>query len=155
MLRAGRERIQTYEDMPNAWHAGSLIPLPVFLSANGWNINQARPIPDITKAAGIPLTPRVEHGRWVVDCVNCRAWAMRASDTYLAFICNNCGSPDNQGLWRPVAFPRERVELERILLNRPEKMEVGNVRHMMRNWTPGQETLTGLVETNRKFKWEA
>ncbi len=80
------------------------------------------PFPDRTSAK--TLTARIDNGRWLIDCPNCNS-ALMASRVFSIFICAECGSPENGGLWYTVRYPEERKEIERLLLLRPATTKGG------------------------------
>jgi hypothetical protein len=79
------------------------------------------------------LEPRVNHGRWVVECPRCRGSVMLATPGLDTVVCSG-----NCGLEYPVAFPGEREQIERVLLLRPREN---------RNWSAG-ETIDALRSEN-------
>ena len=72
------------------------------------------------------LKARVDDGRWLVDCPNCNS-ALVISGQFDIFICAECGSPENNGLWYFTEYPKDREEIERLLLLRPAGMGRGFV----------------------------
>ena len=79
------------------------------------------------------LWAKVNHGRWIVDCPNCRSAQIASRETPF-FHCAECDSD-----WFRITYPAERVAIELLLLKRPN---IAN-----RNWEPG-ETLTILEKEN-------
>lgn len=65
------------------------------------------------------LAARINAGRWIVDCPNCKS-AVVASFQNAIFICSNCGSPENNGKWYKVLFPADKEDIEKELLKRPK-----------------------------------
>jgi hypothetical protein len=65
------------------------------------------------------VQPRVNHGRWLFDCPDCRAKGTPASSNATpgldTVVCLTCGGEF------PASFPAERAEIERLLLLRPSK----------------------------------
>jgi hypothetical protein len=102
----------------------------------------ARRIAKIWQVDGKPLA-RIEHNRWVVDCVACStSLEKRAAFTHPEWriaCCGECGA-----IYRDVQFPNPAVRkaLERLLLFRPRAN---------RNWFPG-ESLADITMENRKHK---
>lgn len=100
------------------------------------------PLPPLDNVSGT-IMAQVNHGRWVIPCPACNA-AQMCSRQYPYYLCDNCGSPDNNGQWRHVVYPDERDEIEAVLLDRvalhPELAPT-------RNWTPG-ETVDDLRREN-------
>lgn len=95
-----------------------------------------------TGRMGAPVRARVLYGRWLVDCPVCRG-ANDVDPNEPIYLCSSCYWP---GVFRagqvvpahfaPVEFPRQRAEIERLLLERPF------IRN--RNWRPG-ESLADLA----------
>lgn len=79
----------------------------------------------------------VNHGRWVVDCPDCRN-AQLACRTDHRFMCNECGNIAVGKLWRPVIWPANARGIEAMLQNRPS---------VNQNWYP-EESKTGLAIEN-------
>ena len=70
----------------------------------------------------------VNHGRWVVDCPDCRN-AQLACKTDPRFLCDNCGNVAVGKLWRTVVWPPNVNGIESMLQNRPLENQ---------NWEPGE-----------------
>lgn len=88
------------------------------------------------------VAARVDHGRWVVDCMEPRCNAAQvASETDPRFFCHICHNAGYGGAWLPVVWPpvSERNEIETLLLLRPEPQH--------RNWWP-DETLAFVRAEN-------
>jgi hypothetical protein len=81
-----------------------------------------------------PVQARVLYGRWLVNCPVCRG-ANDVDPDEPVYLCSSCGWPERLA---PVLFPKERTEIERLLLRRP----IHN-----RNWDSG-ETVADLVRQN-------
>ena len=87
-----------------------------------------------------PLVARVNHGRWIVDCPNCRSASFATAPTprlrsaVPSFVCPDC----NGGPW-PAGYPAERAAIVALLDVRPDPTK--------RNWAPG-ETLGDLAAEN-------
>lgn len=79
------------------------------------------------------------HGRWVVECPDCHS-AQMACVTDRRFMCEVCANVTVGGMWRPVTWPEERIEIDEILSARP----LGN-----QNWLPGETVADLLAETPR------
>jgi hypothetical protein len=62
----------------------------------------------------MPADPRVNHGRWIVDCV-CGNGAS-VSHEWREARCFACGA-----VYRGVAFPANADEIERVLVARPNR----------------------------------
>ena len=84
------------------------------------------------------LSPRVEHGRWLVDCPFCKS-ADLADDDDPRFFCLDCRNEEAGGLWLPVQWPRERKEIEDALLDRKHTIN--------RNWLPHETVIDLLAQT--------
>ena len=86
---------------------------------------------------GEPLQPRINHGRWIVDCPFCPS-AELMNESGL-FMCQSCWNINNGRAYHNVAKPNNRIKVERALLKRPEQEN--------RNWKPG-ETVAQLLAEN-------
>jgi len=94
---------------------------------------------DLARVADVvPLMARVEHGRWIVDCPDCKGAGFAWEDERL-FMCQSCWNAAVGGAWRPITFPAEREAIEAVLLARPL--------HTNRNWFP-HETVDDLRAEN-------
>lgn len=71
------------------------------------------------------LKARVDDGRWIVDCPNCNSALCITGGDVPKFVCAECGSPELGGHWRYVEYPKDRQEIERLLLLRPAGMGRG------------------------------
>jgi hypothetical protein len=88
-----------------------------------WFVNGAlRRMILIKPGEGEPIAARVNYGRWcaVCECGGCED----VDDREPVFICLSCG---NEGRLRPVVFPENKAEIERLLLKRAKVST--------RNWT--------------------
>ena len=83
------------------------------------------------------------QARWIARCPDCeRAGLTRAEYVWLRqplLFCMECGNAELGRRWRRVEVPAARVEIERLLLARPDPRT--------RAWVPG-ETLALLVAEN-------
>jgi hypothetical protein len=86
---------------------------------------------------GKPLLVVGNHGRWVVECDHCTG-AQLASKSDLRFMCTSCGNAYQNGAWRPIKWPKNHEEIERLLDSR-EPLEA--------NYEPG-ETVRDIEEQN-------
>ena len=86
---------------------------------------------------GSRVAAYVSAGRWVVDCPDCKS-AVLAPFTDRRFMCVECANRENDGRWRPVAWPDNRADIEFLLEMRPQQNQ---------NWAPG-ETLAQLAKEN-------
>lgn len=106
--------------------------------------SQARHIPLVPPTSevddGAPLPARVNHGRWIVDCPDCRG-AMPVWVEQPLMWCSDCQNRAVGHRWRRVALPvvEERVAIEAILSQRPNPAN--------RNWEPG-EAVADLIAEN-------
>lgn len=108
--------------------------------------------------SGAPVLARVYQGQWIADC-ECNGASFVDPD-FPAFLCFSCGNRANGGQARPVEFPPDWREIERLLLERPvddlrgltDAERAGLAQPMIivegqgglsRNWLPG-ETLADL-----------
>lgn len=105
--------------------------------------SSGRPLAEAMAAEMAPDSEGVEvyanEGRWVVDCPDCGG-AQMACRTDPRFMCNECANVAVDGLWRPVVWPEQPVEIEKALKPRPPRN---------RNWLPF-ETVADLVAENRE-----
>jgi len=112
--------------------------------------------------SGEPVKARIWQGQWIADCEHCRGAAFVDPDEPV-FFCFGCGNRVNNGRLRPVEFPAEREEIERLVLERPvddvagltdmERAGLarplvyvekdGQARPLTRSWEPG-ETVEAL-----------
>jgi len=83
-----------------------------------------------------PTFVRVNHGRWIADCVWCGTGMLTRPDWRMA-LCGECGAR-YQG--QRVSFPKQHAEIEAILLRR--------VRRDQQNWDSTQD-VRELEEENR------
>jgi len=93
---------------------------------------------------GMTLSPRLDHGRWVVDCPFCTGAAL-ASYTDPRFYCCDClhVGTDAEGRWVRVDWPRATTirAVEEAVASRPEPR---------RNWWP-DETIQHLRDENAVY----
>lgn len=80
-----------------------------------------------------PLVARVDYGRWIGDCHNCRA-GVALHPRWTIGLCFGCGAR-----YASVIFPENITEIEAALLARP--------RQENRNWVPG-ESVDDLLRDN-------
>jgi|ETNmetMinimDraft_23_1059889.scaffolds.fasta_scaffold120158_2 hypothetical protein len=85
----------------------------------------------------------INHGRWVIECPDCNG-AQIASEEERRFWCLGCGNASVNFAWRHVRMPRERADIEAVLLRRPAAR---SDKAITRNWLPG-ETLRELEMEN-------
>lgn len=95
---------------------------------------------DLTDVDETPIKARLNHGRWIAECPDCKGAEFVHVDEPL-FLCANCLNAAVGNKWRTVTVPNNRVSIERIMLARPMPMN--------RNWKPG-ETLGRLKAENRE-----
>lgn len=86
---------------------------------------------------GSPVPVVANHGRWVVECPDCRD-AQFACKTDPRFMCVNCGNAANAGAFRPVLWPEDVAACELALESRPVSLQ---------NTDAGQQ-LADLIEEN-------
>ena len=92
-----------------------------------------------------PVVPvHISEGRWMAECPWGCARAIVASAADPRFMCVNCWNEDAGGLWLPVAFPAEKLTIERTLLARPAR---DGFTAATRNWWPS-ETIEALQAEN-------
>ena len=83
------------------------------------------------------LKPRVNHGRWIVDCPNCTGAAF--ANEAERFMCRNCWNGTHGHQYLPAPFPKQRRTIEVILAKRPLEEN--------RNWDG--ETIKKLQQENK------
>lgn len=107
-----------------------------------WRKNQGnRALPPEDGYVGV-IDAYINHGRWVADCPTpgCgAAYIVTPNDTSL--LCGNCGTG-----WWFIRFPRDRSELEQLLLKRIP----GVGRAPTRNWLPNQ-TVDDIRDENTEM----
>ena len=94
--------------------------------------NRARGFPVEAHTDARPIVARVNHGRWLVDCVACGSGAGVDPDWPEAR-CFGCGA-----IYTSVVLPPDRVAIETVLVKRP--------RLDTRNWEPGETADTLRAE---------
>lgn len=84
--------------------------------------------------------------RWIASCPACaRHGHTQAEYVWLEkplLFCMRCGNEDIGHKWRPVEVPKQRNQIEKLLLARPDPMT--------RGWEP-QESLKDLREQNARL----
>jgi len=92
---------------------------------------------DVARAwpCDLQVPSRIEHGRWVATCINCRTSAYVQPEWCLS-CCSECGCQ-----MRRVDIPTNYQQIERVLLERPNREN--------QNWLPG-ETLDDLLRENKE-----
>ncbi len=83
-----------------------------------------------------PVLAFVNKGRWIVVCPKCGGGEYAWEEGY--YFCCSCLNSYMGHKFRRLVFPKQRVEIEELLIVRP----LGN-----RNWFP-KETLAGLKREN-------
>lgn len=91
--------------------------------------DQARPW-----ACDLPVAARIEHGRWIADCVNCLTLAPFTHPEWQLACCAECGC-----VMRKVIVPGDFRAIEAILLLRPQRVT--------QNWR-APETIAELTIEN-------
>lgn len=111
------------EFLAGYWARAKRGPLPPFAAAKSW------------------VDPVVDYGRWIVQCPRrgCGG-AIVATEREPYFLCPDCGSPENDGQWYNVTFPREKKRIERVLLHRKDEG--------LQHWRK-PETVAALKRDNR------
>jgi len=95
-------------------------------------------VPPLSEMAGVaPIPAIVNHGRWLVACPDCAGAEFVWPETP-QMMCCNCWNAKVGGKWRPVALPKDRAEIEAVLVRRVLPQE--------RNWTA--ETVAELKAEN-------
>lgn len=124
-------RIETAEDL--RFPDRSSVPTPAaFL---GWHRHMLEERGAVARAwvCDLQVEARIEHGRWIACCPNCRTGSRTHPEWGLG-CCGECGC-----IFRRVTFPPNVAEIERVLLRRPLRWT--------QNWLPG-ETLADLEREN-------
>lgn len=89
---------------------------------------------------GYPARAEVIRSDWVAACPDCaESIVVQAGDP---FYCLNCQNVKNDGYARPIRWPHDRDDGERLLLRRFDPNT--------RNWNPVQETLDDLRRENEE-----
>ena len=109
-----------------------------------WAQWQGGPLPAFGEIQG-NVEALINQGRWLVNCPNACGNAIVVSAVAPYYICVECGSPENDGKWYTVVFPRQKAVIESVLLERPEKIPF---QAKTRNWAPG-ESLYKLRKENK------
>ena len=127
----------------------------------------------IDDPGGEAVFARIWQGQWIADCV-CNG-AQFVDPNEPIFFCFSCGNRSNGGRVRPVSFPptEERIEIERLLLERPVNDMAGltdleragmaqplitvviknkdksvEIKQLGRDWVPG-ESVADIAEQNK------
>ena len=98
------------------------------------------PLPSDKRLSGEAVIARVNLGRWIGDCECGGAELVDPGEP--RFMCFSCGNLVNGGRYRPVEFPKDRVEIERELVKRGG-LKRGTFIHpvpggLPREWIPGE-----------------
>jgi hypothetical protein len=106
----GGKRIGTARD--------TIAPIKAGLPLLEWQRRTAhsQAFPFDERAAG-SVPAEINHGRWMVRCPACPG-AEEADPEQPIFYCLSCGNADNGGHVMAVEFPKDREEIERLLLAR-------------------------------------
>lgn len=101
----------------------------------GWHREKLADLGNVAEAwpCDLPVPARVNHGRWITDCPNCKGGAFTHPDWKLA-CCGECGC-----VMRRVEFPVAVAAIEVVLLARPTRD--------VQNWLP-DETVADLLREN-------
>jgi hypothetical protein len=127
----GGKRIGTAFDRIPALRAGGMLA--------AWYKQQARGVGfEFHGQVRGQVRAEVNHGRWLVRCI-CGG-AEEAAWQEPVFFCLSCGSNGNDSYLTSVEFPKQREEIEKVLLVR----SIEN-----RNWQPG-ESSSDLQSENRE-----
>lgn len=87
-----------------------------------------------------PLEARIEFSRYIVDCPNCNSAEFAFEDKL--FFCSLCKNSNIQGKARKVKMPKDRKQIEAILIKRPIKN---------RHWH-SDESIEDLEKENLKME---
>ena len=104
-------KIREFEDEGHRTPDGRPLTLEQF--AQHYGRKYGIRIPPATKIKGT-IRAYISRGRWVINCPDCNS-AMPGSMAARVFICAECGSPDNDGMWRKVTFPIGKAAIEQLL----------------------------------------
>ena len=96
-------------------------------------------VPESAYSNSSPLQAYVNHGRWIVKC-ECGG-AEKAWEEGI-FMCQSCFNAGHKHQYRQSIFPKERLEIEKLLEMRP----LSN-----RNWY-SNETLIQIEAENKEHK---
>ena len=66
---------------------------------------------------GVPVKARIWQGQWIADCECSGASFVDPQEP--VFFCFGCGNRIDNGCLRPVDFPADYAEIERLILERP------------------------------------
>lgn len=105
-------------------------------------LNKGRPAPYAEPqghASGPAVQVRVNHGRWLADCLWCESAQHASSDGF--FYCAHCLNSSVGHRTVPQVWPRNREAIETHLSCRPDPAT--------RNWHPS-ETLAMLKRENKE-----
>jgi hypothetical protein len=121
------------------WYQLEALKLGIKIDGRPWTVDDKK------------VTARILYGRWLVDCPIC-CGANDVDPAEPVYLCSSCYWP---GVYRVdafvpahfarVEFPRERAEIEKLLLKRPY------IRN--RNWSPG-EMISDLAQQNIENGYE-
>jgi hypothetical protein len=89
--------------------------------------------------AEIAIEVYANHGRWIVECPDCRGAQIASRD--LAFLCCVCANAAVGGLWRPVVWPEDVAEIDEVLAWRPTANQ---------NWQPGESVVDLVAEAQAR-----
>lgn len=103
---------------------------------------------------GKHVKAEVNFGQWIANCECGGAESVYVKEPF--FYCKTCGNYDNKGKPRPVKFPKNVEEIEKLLLKRPVKQMRGihyierniyaqplisdDIGLLSRSWLPGEST---------------
>lgn len=102
----------------------------------GWHRERLAEAGDVARAwsCALPVSARVNHGRWIVPCVNCRTATALTHPAWRLACCGDCGC-----VLTNVLFTNDWSAIEGVLLERPDRAT--------QNWLPA-ETLADLAREN-------
>ena len=115
---------------------------------------------------GKVIKAEINFGQWIAKCPDCNG-AEAVDPSEPIFYCFSCGNYKQNGRPRKVEFPKDREEIEKLVLARPIKIGMGthNIERvtlakptiwtkfgpLSRSWVPG-ETVADLKKQNEDIK---
>jgi len=110
------DRIISAKDYAARDGAGSVLERIQKIAAN---LSQRRGVVLVIapQPRGFAVQAEIEFGQWIARC-SCGGAEMVDPDEPI-FFCFSCGNRENQQYLRPVHFPKNRAEIEQLVLERP------------------------------------
>jgi len=126
-------KIRVASELPNIKRAGGYRQWVTKLAMMRWNV-----VPHSWEPHGTVLA-YVIRSNWVADCPHCAGTIVVDPDDL--FWCPDCAMQNGDGYPLRVIMPKERAEIERLLMRRPNPMT--------RNWLLN-ETVQDLSAENEE-----